>query len=177
MFGGGGVAERKVRVLLKCQARVKVCSPKLNFGLKRLLKNKKIVWRKDASARDLLRGVFLAVAATNNRAVNSRVAFSCRKKNILVNVVDVPGESNFIVPAFIEKNGLVFAISTSGQAPCLAKKIRQDLTSNFLPGYSRMLKELAGERNKLKGSCLGFSQRKSALNKLINSKFSRLARS
>jgi len=112
----------------------------------------------------------LVVAATNNRRINSRISGDCRKKGILVNVVDVPGESNFIVPSFIEKNGLVIAISTSGQAPCLAKKIRQDLAKNFIPRYAGLLKELTGVRNKLKNSCLGVSKRKSVLNRFINSR-------
>jgi precorrin-2 dehydrogenase / sirohydrochlorin ferrochelatase len=173
VIGGGAVAERKVRVLLKCHARVTVYSPRLTAGLETLSKSKKIACRRAAFGKDFLRGAFLVVAATNNRLINSRISRACLRKKILVNVVDVPAESNFIVPSFIEKKGLVIAISTSGQAPCLAKRIRQDLTENFLPRYLGSLKELAALRNRLKGSCAGFSKRKSALNKLLNLKFSR----
>ncbi|MCX5707655.1 MAG: bifunctional precorrin-2 dehydrogenase/sirohydrochlorin ferrochelatase [Candidatus Omnitrophica bacterium] len=175
VVGGGQVAERKVRVLLKCRAKVIVYSPRLTAGLERLSKAGKIVWRRSAPGKDFLRGVFLVVAATNNRFINSRVSLACRKKNILVNVVDVPGESNFIVPSFVENKGLVIAISTSGQAPCLAKKIRKDLAKNFLPHYSGILKELSSVRNRLKASSCVFSQRKAVLNKFINSKILRKA--
>jgi precorrin-2 dehydrogenase/sirohydrochlorin ferrochelatase len=175
VVGGGAVAERKVRVLLKCRARVIVYSPKLTAGLEKLSKAGKIVWRRSAPGKEFLRGVFLVVAATNNRLINSRVSQTCRKKNILVNVVDVPGESNFIVPSFVENKGLVIAISTSGQAPCLAKKIRKDLTKNFLPRYSGILKELSSVRNRLKTSSCALPQRKAMLNKFINSKFFRKA--
>jgi precorrin-2 dehydrogenase / sirohydrochlorin ferrochelatase len=171
VVGGGTVAERKVRVLLKCGAKVIVYSPKLTAGLQSLRKAGKIVWRRSALDKDFLKGVFLVVAATNNRLINSRVSSACRKKNVLVNVVDVPGESNFIVPSFVENKGLVIAVSTGGQAPCLAKKIRKDLTKDFLPRYSGILKELSSVRNKLKASSCGFSQRKLMLNKFINSKF------
>ena len=135
-----------------------VYSPKFTAGLVSLSKAGKIVCRKSSPGKDFLRGVFLVVAATNNRLINSRVSLACRKKNILVNVVDVPGESNFIVPSFIESKGLVIAISTSGQAPCLAKKIRKDLTKNFIPRYSGLLQELSAVRKKLKVSNCGFSQ-------------------
>jgi precorrin-2 dehydrogenase / sirohydrochlorin ferrochelatase len=173
VIGGGKVAERKVKVLLKCSARVSVHSPVLSAGLKKLGKEKKIIYRASGYTRGSLRGAFLVIAATDDRSINSRVSADCRKNGILVNVVDVPRESNFIVPSFIEKNGLVIAISTSGQAPCLAKKIRQDLTSKFIPRYSELLKELTGARKKLKATCPRFSERKSALNKLINSKLTR----
>ncbi len=172
VVGGGEVAERKVKALLKCFARVTVISPKLTAGLDKLRKNRKILFRDSGYSEKFLAGAFLVVAATDNRLINSRVSSYCRKKSILVNVVDVPEESNFIAPSFIEKDGLVIAISTSGQAPCLAKKIRQDLEKNFLPRYGDLLKEVSAAREKLKSSCLGLSGRKEALNKLLNKKFS-----
>ena len=175
VVGGGTVAERKVRVLLKCRARVIVYSPRLTAGLEKLSKAGKIVCRKSVPGKEFLRGVFLVVAATNNRSINSLVSCACRKKNILVNVVDVPGESNFIVPSFVENKGLVIAVSTSGQAPCLAKKIRKDLAKDFLPRYSGLLKELSSVRNRLKASNCPFSRRKVMLNKFINSQFFRKA--
>ncbi len=172
VVGGGTVAERKVRVLLKCLARVTVVSLRLTAGLEKLRKEKKIVCRNSGYAGNTLRGAFLVVAATDNRLINSKVSSDCRKTGILVNVVDSPRESNFIVPSFIQKNGLVIAISTSGQAPCLAKKVRQDLTKNFLPRYGDLLKEVALVRKELKVSCSRFSERKAVLNRVINSKFS-----
>ena len=172
VVGGGTVAERKVKVLLKCLARVTVVSFRFTAGLKKLHKEKKIVCRYSGYTSNFLRSVFLVVAATDNRLVNSKVSSDCRKRGILVNVVDVPQESNFIVPSFIQKNGLIIAISTSGQAPGLAKKVRQDLTKNFLPRYGDLLKELSLVREKLRVSCSKFSERKAVLNRVINSKFS-----
>ena len=165
------MAERKVKVLLKCSARVTVVSPRFTAGLEKLRKEKKIVCRNSGYAGNTLRGAFLVVAATGNRLINSKVSSDCRKTGILVNVVDSPRESNFIVPSFIQKNGLIIAISTSGQSPCLAKKIRQDLTKNFLPRYGGLLKEVALVRKDLKVSCPRFSQRKAVLQRVINSKF------
>ena len=170
VVGGGAVAERKTKSLLKCQALVTVISPTLSAGLARLKDKNKIVWRSRGYTADSLRGVFLVVAATDNRAINSQVSSSCRRKGVLVNVVDVPEESNFIAPSFIEKKGLVIAISTGGRAPCLAKKIRQDLERDFIPRYGKLLDELTPLREKMKLSCSGFKKRKSALKKLIDSR-------
>lgn len=175
VVGGGRIAERKVRVLLKCLARVLVVSRSLTAGLEKLRKEKKIVFRDSGYSVNLLAGVSLVIAATDDRLVNSRVSVDCRKRGIPVNVVDLPGESSFIVPAFAEKNGLIIAVSTSGQAPCLAKKIRKDLNNNFLPRYAGLLKELALKRSELKITCPESAKRKSVLNSLLNSKFSRKA--
>jgi siroheme synthase-like protein len=87
----------------------------------------------------------------------------------LVNIVDSPSQSNFIVPSVIERNGLIISISTSGKAPCLSKNIRKDLTRKFIPRYARMLKVLEAIRQELKDSCPNVSARKSILTKLLNS--------
>ncbi len=175
VVGGGRIAERKVRVLLKCFARVRVISRSLTGGLEKLRKERKIIFKNSGYSVNSLEGASLVIAATDDRLTNSRVSSDCRKRGIMVNVVDVPRESSFIVPAFAEKNGLIIAVSTSGQAPCLAKKIRKDLNNNFLPRYAGLVKELALKRFELKISCPELSKRKSALNRLINSKFSRKA--
>jgi len=170
VIGGGPVAERKTRVLLKCGALVKVVSPELNPGLASLFRRKKVQWSARGYSDGCLRKAFLAVAATGERGVNHRASSYCRKNGILVNVVDVPQESDFIAPAFVEKNGLVIAVSTSGLAPCLARKIRRDLGAGFMQRYSGILKQLSRARKKLKITCPEPSRRKSALNKLINSR-------
>ena len=170
VVGGGSVAERKARALLRCQALVEVVSPKITRGLSGLRDKGKISWRRRGYSEDCLRGAFLVIAATDSRQTNSQVSGSCREKGILVNVVDVPRESNFIAPAFVEKGGLVIAISTGGRAPCLAKKIRQELSADFLPRYGGLLKEVSGLREKLRSGCAGFKKRKNALKKLIDSR-------
>ena len=74
VIGGGGVAERKVRALLKCHARVKVYSPELTAGLEKLCKAREIACRRSGFEKNFLRGAFLVVAATNNRLINSRIS-------------------------------------------------------------------------------------------------------
>jgi precorrin-2 dehydrogenase / sirohydrochlorin ferrochelatase len=175
VIGGGGVAERKVRALLECFAKVTVISPRLTTGLRKLWLDKKITLRNNVYSGNIPRGVFLAIAATDSRLTNARISSLCREKGILVNVVDVPEESDFIVPSFVKKGGLIIAISTSGQAPCLAKKIRQDLTRNFLGRYAGILKEVAPARRTFKERGGRISLRKALLNKLVSSKFSRKA--
>jgi siroheme synthase-like protein len=169
VVGGGRVAERKVKTLLKANSSVLVISPVLTEGLKRLARAKYIVHEKTVYKRSLIKGSFLVIAATDDRIVNERVSRDAQNLGILTNIVDVPSLSNFIVPSVIERNGLILSISTSGKAPCLSKKIRKDLTKKFIPRYAELLKSLEGVRCSLKCGGLDEKKRKAILNKFINS--------
>jgi precorrin-2 dehydrogenase/sirohydrochlorin ferrochelatase len=169
VVGGGNVAERKVKSLLKSGARIWVISPFLTKGLLSLCRRHKITHLKSLYRKKFIKNSFLVIAATDDSIINAEVSQDARKGNILVNLVDEPAESNFIVPSVIKKEGLVIAISTSGQAPGLAKRIRIDLTKRFIPRYARALKLLGRARQKLKSSCLKIARRRSILAKMADS--------
>ncbi len=82
--------------------------------------------RKPFEAKDL-EGALLAVAATNDPAVNNAVSREARARGILVNVVDQPALSTFIVPAMVSRGRLQVAISTGGAGPAFAKRLRERL--------------------------------------------------
>lgn len=140
VIGAGSVAERKVRRLLECGARVEVISTKITAGLKVLAKDKKIVFKKrKVSLKDLKPGS-LVVAATEDRKINAAVSSYCRKNNILINVVDSPKECNFILPSIVRRGALTISISTDGISPALARKIRQELEQKFGREYAKFLR-------------------------------------
>lgn len=142
VIGAGAVAERKVRRLLECRAQVSVISPKITSGLKRLAAKKKILFKnKEAGLKDL-NGAYLVIAATSDRKINSLVSSYCRKKGILINVVDFPQECNFILPSIVRRGSLTISISTDGISPALAKKIRLNLEKNFGVEYAKLLRIL-----------------------------------
>jgi precorrin-2 dehydrogenase/sirohydrochlorin ferrochelatase len=156
VVGGGRVAERKVRSLLKAGALVKVISPQISESLSRSELKGKIVHRPRSFRSDDLRGAFLAIAATDDRATNERVSRQALGLKIPVNVVDDPVHSTFIVPSLVERGDLLVAISTSGQSPALAKLLRQRLQKEIGPEYSSLLKVLGAVRTKVQS--FGFSQ-------------------
>jgi len=140
VIGGGAVAERKVRRLLECGARVLVISPKSTQGLNGLAKKKKIIFKKrQINLKDLL-GAYLVISATDDREINLLVSSYCRKRNILINIVDSPDECSFILPSIIRRGALTVSVSTDGISPALSRKIRRDLQERFGAEYARFLR-------------------------------------
>ena len=146
VVGAGKVAERKVRRLLECEAPVIVISPKIGLGLKALAQKKKIIFKNRRIDLKDLKGAYLVIAATTDRRINSAISAYCRKKGILVNVVDSPKECNFILPSIIRRGALTISISTDGISPALAKKIRQELGQRFGAEYAKLLRIMKGIR-------------------------------
>lgn len=141
--GAGMVAQRKVRRLLECGARVSVVSPEIAPFLKTLAEKKKIILKKRRVNLTDLNGVYLAISATGDRKTNSLISSYCRRKGILVNVVDSPKECNFILPSVVRRGNLTVAVSTDGVSPALSKKIRLDLEGRFGAEYAKLLRLMA----------------------------------
>lgn len=168
VVGGGQVAVRKIKRLLKTQAVITVVSKKAAAELQQLAEQNKLKLEKREFKAVDLDNKFLCIAATGNRKVNSQIANLAKKKGVLVNVVDTPLESSFIVPSVVERGSLMLAISTNGQFPGLAKKIRQQLEKEFGPEYSDYLDLLAKVRQEIKTKISNKEQRKQLYNKLFS---------
>jgi uroporphyrin-III C-methyltransferase / precorrin-2 dehydrogenase / sirohydrochlorin ferrochelatase len=150
VVGGGEVALRKVRLLLAADAIVTVNAPALHRTLACWLREERITHVPGDFRPALLAGQWLAIAATDDRAVNQRVWAEGNRRRVLVNSVDDPGSSSFIVPAIVDRSPLVIAISSGGAAPVLARRLRQWLET-VLPRGLGALARLAGElRHKVK---------------------------
>jgi precorrin-2 dehydrogenase/sirohydrochlorin ferrochelatase len=143
--GGGRVAERKVKTLLKCGADVTVISPELTPGLARLSQKSSISHVRRNYRRGDVRGAFLVVAATSSRDVNARIA---AESPFLVNVTDAPDEGNFIVPSTITSGQLTMAVSTGGASPAIARAIRKELSRSYDTDFARYLRLIESLRKK-----------------------------
>ncbi|MEK6742349.1 MAG: bifunctional precorrin-2 dehydrogenase/sirohydrochlorin ferrochelatase [Nitrospirota bacterium] len=149
VVGGGPVAERKAISLFDAGADLSVVSPTLTPALHELADKGKITYRKKNFDQHDLTGMFLAVAATDDGAVNMAVAHACRKNGVLVNVATAPDEGTFVVPSVVERGDLLIAISTCGDSPALARRIREELERTYGPEYGVFLEKMALLRRKL----------------------------
>lgn len=127
VVGGGEVALRKVSLLERCGALITVVAPEVAAQLsERAAKGSLTVQRREFIPSDL-QGARLVIVATSRRAVNRWIAKLSEAHAIPVNVVDDREASRFIVPAIIDRDPVIVAISTGGTSPVLARRLRERL--------------------------------------------------
>jgi len=148
VVGAGKVGEPKIAALLETGARVRVVALQASSVVREWAQSGKIELKLRAFTADDLAGAFLAIVATNSRSLNERVYYEAQRQGVLCNVVDVPDLCDFFYPAVVRRGDLQIAVSTAGQSPSLAQKIRQQLEKQFGPGYAAWVAEL-GETRKL----------------------------
>ena len=132
------MALRKVKTLRAHGANVEVVSPELCPELGQLAESGEIrIYNREYRTGDL-KGAFVAIAATDNSDINLQVVKEARGNAVLVNVVDDPEPSDFIVPSYVRRGDITIAVSTAGRSPALARKIRTRLERDFGDEYASL---------------------------------------
>jgi len=150
VVGGGVVAGRKVALLRKAGALVTVNAPVLTPELARLAQQGEIVWQPATFDASLLDEVWLVIAATSDAALNAHIAAVCEQARRWVNVVDDAAHSSFHVPAIVDRSPIIIAISSGGQAPMLARRLREKLETLIDHSTGRLAALLARYRADIK---------------------------
>jgi precorrin-2 dehydrogenase/sirohydrochlorin ferrochelatase len=146
VVGGGRVAARKAASLLDAGAAVHIVSPALGDELAALAEAGRVTVDRRAYRPGDLRGAFLAIAATDARAVNAAVAAEARAERALVTVCDDPAASDLVGVAAIRRGRLTVTVSTEGDSPALARLVREELERFLTPEYAALLELAAAER-------------------------------
>lgn len=151
IVGGGNVAVRKIRLLLRAGAHIRVVSPDICDELKNLLQQSAAVTHiTETFQPDHLQGMMLAVAATDDREVNQMVSMAARKANIPVNVVDNPDLCTFIMPSILDRSPVIVAVSSGGSSPVLARMLRAQLEALIPAAYGQLAGYAARFREQVK---------------------------
>ncbi len=133
IVGGGAVALRKARQLLRASAEVTVVAPAFDATIKKLAAAGKLHLQQRDFAADCLDNVVFVVAATDDQHVNAAVAEAAAQARVLCNVVDDRERSTAILPAVVDRSPVLIAVSSSGAAPVLATRLRQQLEIEIAP--------------------------------------------
>ncbi len=150
VVGAGEVARRKARGLLEAGARVTVIAPDAEEEpFDRLARMGELAVLRRSYSKGDCRGALLVFAATDDPAVNGRVAVDAREAGAFVCVVNDPRSGDFHVPSRVRRGELLLTISTSGQVPGLAKRLRRDLEKTFDPSYAALTRFLGAVREEL----------------------------
>jgi uroporphyrin-III C-methyltransferase/precorrin-2 dehydrogenase/sirohydrochlorin ferrochelatase len=154
VVGGGAVAARKVDLLLKAGAQVTVIAPTLHAQLLEPTARRELRHIAATFSAEQLDGAAAVIAATDDTAVNGAVSGAAQQRRIPVNVVDDATLSSFIFPAIIDRSPILVAVSSAGEAPVLARRVRAQIEA-LLPARLGALARFMGERRRAVQSALG----------------------
>jgi uroporphyrin-III C-methyltransferase/precorrin-2 dehydrogenase/sirohydrochlorin ferrochelatase len=127
IVGGGEVAMRKISLLERTGASITVVAPVIAPELLVRAAAGQLQLAIREFVPEDLDGARLVIVATSRRAVNRWIAKLSESRNVPVNVVDDREASRFIVPAVIDRDPVMIAISTGGSSPVLARRLRARL--------------------------------------------------
>jgi precorrin-2 dehydrogenase/sirohydrochlorin ferrochelatase len=169
VVGGGEVGLDKVEGLLACDADVVLVAPEAELELQEYAREGSIAWeRREYAGPADLEGTFMVIASTSDTDVNIRVFEDAEARAMLVNVVDVPPLCNFILPAIFRSGPIAIAISTAGSSPALAKRMRDEIASEYGEPYARLAVLLNDVRGWAKGTLPTYQDRKAFFEGIVN---------
>lgn len=153
VVGDGAMADEKVAGLGACGAAVQRVTP-------------------SRYRRRVLRGAFLVIAATADRALNERIYRDAEKRAMLCNIADVPDLCNFILPAVHREGAIAVAVSTGGASPALAKKLRERIAELIRPEHAELAEELRSLRPWAKERFQSYEERRDYFEEIVNERLS-----
>jgi precorrin-2 dehydrogenase/sirohydrochlorin ferrochelatase len=168
VVGAGKVGEPKIAALLDTGARIRVIAREASDTVSSWAREGKIDLALREFASGDLDGIFLAIVATASRELNGSIYREAQRRGVLCNVVDDPEYCDFYYPAVVRRGDLQIAISTAGQSPSLAQRLRLQLERQFPPAYAEWVAELGETRRQVRASNLDQETKRELLHSLAS---------
>ncbi len=168
VVGAGKVGEPKIESLLAAHAEVVVVAPKATATVEAWATEGIITWHRRSFEPNDLNGAFLVIAATSSQEVNKAVFLEAQRRGILCNSVDDPEHCDFFYPAVVRRGDFQVAISTAGNSPALAQRLRTELEKQFGPEYAEWVSELGRLRQNLFSADMDPEERRKKLHDLAS---------
>jgi uroporphyrin-III C-methyltransferase/precorrin-2 dehydrogenase/sirohydrochlorin ferrochelatase len=156
VVGGGEEALRKIRLLLKTEARIAVIAEDLH---PELAAEPRVTWLAKSYTKELLSGAALVYSA--DPALNGTVAEDAAAVGLPVNAVDNPGISTFIVPSIVDRDPLIVAIGTEGTAPILGQGLRARIDAMLPPALGPLARAASALRERVAATIPAGNRRRS----------------
>jgi siroheme synthase-like protein len=143
---------QKVEVLQPTGARITLIAPWACDALRKLAAEGAVQWTQAAYSPELLRGADIVIAATDDAAVNHAVYTDAKAAGLLANAVDDPPFCDFYFGATVRRGPLQIAISTAGESPSVAQRLRREIDAALAPDTGRWLRALGRLRRQVLGT-------------------------
>jgi siroheme synthase-like protein len=156
VVGGSSVAASRAFVALEADAgRVTVICPSSDLGteLAARIKAREIAHvdrefneNADLAADEAKAVVFVAL---EDAAKAKQVALACRRRKIPVHVSNHPELSDFWLTATFRDHALQVSVSSGGNGPTLANRVRNHIAATLPPSVGRAMQRLSALRQRL----------------------------
>lgn len=135
VYGAGRIASRRVETLLAFAPSLTVFAPEASETVREAHRAGKLSWRREPYRPGTIPAdTWMALAATDDPAVNRAVWAECREKGVLVNVCSDRSLCDFQFPGIAASGELVIGVNAGGTDHRLAKrwteKIRKEVTED-----------------------------------------------
>jgi uroporphyrin-III C-methyltransferase / precorrin-2 dehydrogenase / sirohydrochlorin ferrochelatase len=127
VVGAGAVAERKIQDLVDAGAIVRVVALEATPAVEALAAQKRITLARRAFDEADVDGAWLVVAATTDAEVQGRACARADRDRVLSIAVDDPPHGTAYSASVIRRGPFTIALSSSGEAPALARLLREVL--------------------------------------------------
>ncbi|MEK7294515.1 MAG: bifunctional precorrin-2 dehydrogenase/sirohydrochlorin ferrochelatase [Nitrospirota bacterium] len=169
VLGGDEEAADKVQRLLDAGAKVTVVAPTLNDALRKLTAAGKVIHRVRLFRGQDADGVFLVINTLRMDEDASRSLYELAvKERFLLCSMDQPEYSNAWLPAVVSRGHLRCAVSTSGTAPALASRLRQDMEEIFDDTFQSFLEWLSSVRESVQDAEADAERRRTLLRDAVS---------
>ena len=168
VVGAGNVAQEKIASLLHAEADLTVVSPEALQEIRGNAQAGRLRWEQRVFAPEDLNGMFLVITATSSPEVNRQVYLLAAERNILCNSVDDPPNCDFYFPSLVERGDLQIAISTAGESPALAQRLRREIDALLAPDLGAWLGQLGKLRRNILQRYVPGDSRKMLLHELAS---------
>src|SRR5271170_680208 len=166
LVGAGDVAVQKIPSLLAAEARLRVIAPRVRPEIAALAREGRLEVIEREFAEADLEGIFLVIAATDIPVVNAAVYRGAVERNMLCNSVDDPPHCDFYFGSIVSRGDLQIAISTAGESPALAQRLRREIDEQLPHDLGPWLHDLGELRREVLAVHPAGEERKLLLHKL-----------
>lgn len=166
LVGAGAVALQKIPSLLAAEAHLRVIAPRVRPEITELARSGCIELIQREFAPSDLDQTFLVIAATDDTAINAQIYGAALERNILCNSVDDPPHCDFYFGSVVSRGDLQIVISTAGESPAFAQRLRQEIDEQLPGDLGSWLHSLGKLRRELLAAYPVTEERKLLLHRL-----------
>ena len=149
LVGAGNVALEKIGTLLKTGLRLRVVAPRVLPEVREMSLEGKLELIERAFEPADLDGSFLVITATDSAEVNHAVYREAVGRNIPCNSVDDIPNCDFFFGSVVSRGDLQIAISTAGESPAVAQRLRREIDEQLPQDLGEWLARLGELRREV----------------------------